>query len=164
MSQSNNEREKRRQEFVRLLSNIEFGRRYYEFWDRCVPSGNGSELTQQDLATALAETGFAFTYHKQDRFFAYEDPAGGLDIGLHVAFRHAQAEFIIGFDTPYGGVGGPFHSLAAKSEGVRRRGWEHDPLYPRLPFATRENLRAVLAFGVGLYEEVRILILAHDWS
>ena len=164
MSDVTNEREKRQQEFLRLLAELEFGRRYYEFYDSRAGKKGESSLSLADFERALAETGLIFEYHKGDQFFSHEESYRSMDFELNVQLKFSMAEFIMGFDTPYGGVGGPFHSLAARSEALRRPGWKHDPLYPRLPFVTFEDLREVDAFAVGLYKEVRDVVVSRDWS
>lgn len=151
---------------LQLLAGIDFGRRYYAYYESARARGKLAGYTDEDLQEALSATPLSFTYNRRERFYRHaEPPTGGLTVALNVAFRASAAEFILDLRTPAGRYGGPFKGLANRLERRRDPAFAPSPPYPDLPFSTAAELRDVLAFGTGLYVEAREAILGGgDWE
>lgn len=149
---------------VRLLTRIDFGGRYYDFCDRHAGAHPDPRLSHADHEKAISATGLDFKYDKRERFFGHRESIKGTTLYLNISLAHPDVELILAFDTPVGRVGGTFQGLAAAAEALSRPGCQHQPPYPRLPFRTFDDLHDALQFGVGLYNEVRALIIAETWG
>ena len=146
---------------IDLLAGIDFGRRYYAFYERARSRGKLPGYTREDLEAALATVPLGFTYHRREDFFRHAETLdGGLTLALNVAFPASQAEYILDFRTPAGRHGAPYKRLAREVERRRDSTFTFDPPYPDLPYSTLEELREVVAFGTELYVEAREEILA----
>jgi hypothetical protein len=149
-----------------LLAGIDFGRRYYAYYERCRGRGKMPAYGREDLEAALATVPLGFTYQRREDFFRHQEVAGpGLTLALNVAFPASTAELILDVRTPTARLGDPYKLLAREIERRRDPAFSFSPPYPDLPFSNADELREVIAFGVGLYAEAREAILAAgDWG
>jgi hypothetical protein len=153
-------------ELLDVLEAIDFDRSYYGFYesirDRSQKRWEGAR--REDFEAVLSRTGLEFSYDKKERFFAYREKRDSMTLGLNVAFRYGEAEFILVARIDGEEIGGPFPMLAYHIGRRRDPSFQPSPSRPRLPFSDRENLEDVVRFGVELYGRARDAMLARDWS
>jgi hypothetical protein len=144
-----------RARLVELLAEIDFARRYYDFYQgikgRPAMPGLGPEV----VAAALETTGLAFKYDAREQYFGHKQKHERAEFGLNVAFAQSQLELILAIKTRHGVVGGSYALLAAAVERRRQPDFVFSPPYPALPFGDEGQLREVVTFGVELFEEIK---------
>ena len=162
------DRDAHRARLVELLAGIDFGARYYAFYELCrarTPATPPPNPPRDELEAVLADGPLAFRYRAGERFFDHAERQGKLEVGLNVFFAASTAEFILKLRTSYGHVGGPFPLLARRAEQLRDPDFSYSPAAPKLPFSNRDELRDVVGFGIALYQDARRAILDHaDWD
>jgi hypothetical protein len=148
---------------VELLAEIEFDRKYYDFYRSLADSEDRkTNLSRADFETALLQISLAFDYHKGEDFFLYRGICPSVDVELRVAFTYNSAEFILTVKTVAGSIGGPFPRLARLVALQRDANFSPFPRSPKLPFANKQELQSVVEFGVSLFEEAKMLICSYD--
>jgi hypothetical protein len=160
------DRDAHRARLVELLAGIDFGARYYAYYEQCRTRGPATppNLTRDDQEAALAAGPLAFTYRARERFFDHAERHGKLEVGLNVFFAASTAEFILKLRTIHGHVGAPFPLLARRAEQLRDPDFSYSPAAPKLPYSNRDELIDVVQFGIALYQDARRVILDHaDW-
>ena len=147
---------------IAMLAELAFDRRYYRFYEE----QKAAESTQMPgdgrsiQAQLLAETGLAFTYDSKEKFFGHQSEQSGGKSILNVIFRSSTAEFVVYFERQTDLCGGTYHGLARTIALQRDPNFAYQPRYPRLPYATEEQLRTVIRFGVDLFREMQPIFLA----
>ena len=146
-----------------LLRGIDFGRRYFAFYEALPKhrAGSGYKVGRKELGAALAETGLDFRYFAGEKFFQHVEHHPRCDIMLHVRFRYSQAEFMLYVKAGSAIAGGPYPRLALLVVQTNDPDFSPDPPYPKLPFSDEAGLREVVRFGVSLFAEARDAILAY---
>jgi hypothetical protein len=149
---------------IDCLAGIDFGRRYYDFYERCRGRAKWTGYTREDVKAALATVPLPFTYHRREDFFRYAEPypERGLTVALNVAFPASTAELILDLQTPSERLGDPFKMLARLVERRRDPSFTFSPPYPDLPFSDPDQLRQAIAFGVALFRDAAQAIVADD--
>jgi hypothetical protein len=148
---------------IDLLRGMDFGRRYFDFYE-ALPKrrdGSGHKAGRKELGAALAETGLDFRYFAGEKFFQHVEHHPRCDIMLHVRFRYSQAEFMLYVKAGSAIAGCPYPRLARLVVQATDPDFAPDPPSPKLPFSDEAGLREVVRFGVSLFEEARDTILAY---
>lgn len=148
---------------IDLLRGMDFGRRYFDFYE-ALPKrrdGSGHKAGRKELEAALAETGVDFRYFAGEKFFQHLEHHPHCDLTLNAASPYSQAEFILYVETGSAGAGGPYPRLARLVVQAADPDFAPDPPSPKLPFSDEAGLREVVRFGVSLFEEARDAILAY---
>ncbi|MCA9953103.1 MAG: hypothetical protein KC434_00170 [Anaerolineales bacterium] len=158
------DREELEEKLIDLLAEIDFDKRYYEFYQSMVESEDSdTSLTRADFEATLVQTTLDFNYHKKENFFQHKQSHPNADMALHIAFPYrSMAEFILTVNTAAGPIGGPFPQLA-RQVGLRRDpDFSPSPRSPKLPFADEYELEKVIKFGIDLFEHAKTSILSYD--
>jgi hypothetical protein len=146
---------------IDVLRGIDFGRRYFAFYEALPKDESGYDPGRKELGAALAETGLDFRYLAGEKFFQHVEHHPRCDIMLHVRFRYSQAEFMLYVKAGSAIAGGPYPRLALLVVQATDPDFAPDPPYPKLPFSDEAGLREVVRFGVSLFVEARDAVLAY---
>jgi hypothetical protein len=145
--------------FLRLLAEMNFADRYYQYYEKCRGRGEMAEYTGLDLDDVLEEFPMKFKLHRKERFFGHTEKAGGIECIFNVAFPYSHVEFIVGFRTRVGTAGETYPGLAEQVKQLSDPDFEYDPPYPRIPFSNLGEMREAVAFGISLYEEMKAAVV-----
>jgi hypothetical protein len=156
------ERAEHHAKLVELLAGIDFGKRYYAFYEQARQVGRMPGLTREDVQAVISGARLTFKYNKREDFFDHNERHDRLEVGLNVAVAYSTVELIFKLKTEVGHVGGPFPLLARQVERLSDPNFSYTPGSPKLPFSNLDELQAAVDFGVGLYEDARRTVLAYN--
>ena len=153
------DRETATTQLLDFLESIGFARRYYAYYERVRGRGRAAVVSSEMLEGALAATGLDFKYRAREKFYQYREERGGIEVGLNVAFPSSLVEFILVCKTGAGHIGAPYTQLARDIMVRADPNFTFSPPSPKLPFSNEQELREALAFGVGLFQETKEVLL-----
>ena len=105
-------------------------------------------------AAALRALGEEPHYLPDEQAFQLSRTEGALTTRLHLTFREGQLELGVYVKTPQGELGGTAHSLAMQVARRQNPELKRAPAYPKIPYVTAEDHRAVLKEVVKLFTDV----------
>lgn len=144
---------------IETLAKIKFSQQYYDYYENRRGKKTLNKYSEEDLRSVVSLTNLDFQYNKREKFFAYLENIDSLQLGLHIAFPAPGVEFILVIKTESGFIGGPFPMLARKSAQLHDPNFTYSPASPKIPFSTTEELRATLAFGIDLFQQIKRALL-----
>jgi hypothetical protein len=146
--------------YLDLLIRLNFDTSYYDYALSLRDRKDVPSLTSADWEKVLNEMGLAFRFNAKERFFTLEETVvGDCRVGLRLAMTTGMLEPILFVKTNDHSFSGPFQVLAYKT-GVRRDPkFSPKPLYPKLAYLNKEQLREVISFSLEMFEKIKNPIL-----
>ncbi|WP_280395879.1 hypothetical protein [Nocardia brasiliensis] len=160
MTYHHDEREHLHAELLELLRHIDFGGRYFQYYETLINRSRRDDhsISSDDFAKILAETGLPFRYFRREKFFGYIERRRGYDIFLHTIPRRSATEFALYLSTRPGVIGGPWSILSQQLLRGSHSEVEYFHESRNLPFSSDETLHQIAHFGVALFRQAREVI------
>lgn len=135
-----------------ILADLDASKRYYALFEK----RRAIDSEGIDPKAALEEmTQLGFTYKKSDKFFRMAEQSGNKSIELHVALSPGIVELILNLKADGQVAGGPLTVIAREIARESDPSFKYSPPSPLIPYATREDLREAVKFGIDLYSKTK---------
>ena len=144
-----------KEELLNIMRPIDFDRRYYSFYEELRDKESDRVWTKEEIARSLAEFDLIFKYVSSDRLFMHSSAVRSTKMSLSVRVRDSEAELLIEIAKESELTGGPFQLLAKEVAESRNPGFSYDPPYPWLPFVSEQDFKAIVRFGIGVFEDIK---------
>lgn len=147
--------DKKKDVFLHMLSNINFHRKYYDFYEKTKGNEGYSSCTINDAKEVISTLPIDFKFNKKGNFFLHQRNTEYGEINFKIAvLNESSIELIFHIATKDGNIGAPFHVLAMDVGQLQDPVFEYYPPYPTIPFTNRKELKEAIDFSFRLFEEI----------